>query len=81
MRNYWLIIACVILLPKIVIANGFAVNEQSAIAAGMGGAFVAQADDPSAVYYNPAGLVQLKGTQISAGFALDLHPETSLARY
>ena len=27
---------------------------------GMGSAFVAQADRPSAVYYNPAGLIQLK---------------------
>ena len=34
----------------------------------------AQADDPSAVYYNPAGIVQLEGTQISAGLATILNP-------
>ncbi|MDP2831473.1 MAG: outer membrane protein transport protein, partial [Candidatus Omnitrophota bacterium] len=35
---------------------------------GKGSAFVAQADNPSAIYYNPAGLTQLKGkTYISMG--------------
>lgn len=28
---------------------------------------VAQADDPSAVYYNPAGITQLDGTQVAGG--------------
>ena len=32
-------------------------------AIGMGGAFVSIADDPSAVFWNPAGLTELKGTQ------------------
>ncbi|HEX9916611.1 MAG TPA: hypothetical protein VGB16_02640 [candidate division Zixibacteria bacterium] len=32
-------------------------------ATGMGGSFTALANDPSAVFYNPAGLVQLKGVQ------------------
>ncbi len=34
---------------------GFALFEQGARATAMGGAFVAQADDPSAMFYNPAG--------------------------
>jgi long-chain fatty acid transport protein len=33
----------------------------------MGNAFAAQADDPSAIYFNPAGIVQLEGTQVSGG--------------
>lgn len=33
----------------------------------MGGAFVGQADNPSAAWYNPAGITDLDGTRISAG--------------
>lgn len=33
-------------------------------AVGLGGAFTAIADDPTASYYNPAGLTQLKGTRL-----------------
>jgi len=36
-------------------------------ASAMGTAFVAVADDPSAIMYNPAGLTQLKGTNIYGG--------------
>ncbi len=38
---------------------------------GFGGAYVALASDPSSVYYNPAGLAQVTGTQL-----LFLHSET-----
>jgi long-chain fatty acid transport protein len=33
----------------------------------MSNAFAAQADDPSALHYNPAGMTQLKGLQFMAG--------------
>lgn len=36
-------------------------------ASGMGGAFVAVADDPSAIAFNPAGIANLKGTNIYGG--------------
>lgn len=45
-------------------------------AAGMGTAFVAVADDPSAIEYNPAGLTQLNGTNIYGG-ATVLIPSTT----
>jgi len=35
---------------------GFHIHDQGAKAMGMGNAFVAQADDPSALFYNPAGI-------------------------
>lgn len=48
-------------------AGGFQINEHGARQTGMVGTFVATADDPSAVFYNPAGLVNVKGKQISLG--------------
>ncbi|MCG3204292.1 MAG: putative outer membrane protein [Elusimicrobia bacterium] len=39
-------------------------------ALGMGNAFVATADDPSAIYFNPAGLTQLDRPNLSLGFAI-----------
>ncbi len=46
------------------------IQGQSAAAAGMGNAFVAQADDPSALHYNPAGMTQLHGFQNLFGTSL-----------
>ncbi len=40
-------------------AAGFTVYSQGTGAMGQGNAFVAEADDPSAVFYNPAGINQL----------------------
>ena len=47
--------------------GAFEVLQQGARASGQAEAFAAQADDPSAIWYNPAGLTQLKGTNISGG--------------
>jgi len=63
----WIAVLSVFLLPLVAFAGGFGVNEQGAKASGMANAFVAQADDPSAVYFNPAGIVQLDGTQVAVG--------------
>ncbi len=48
-------------------ASGFALFEQSARGLARGGAFAAQADDPSALWYNPSGITQLEGIQVMAG--------------
>lgn len=48
-------------------AAGFRLPEAGAKAMGMGFAFTAQADDPSAIYYNPAGITQLGGTNVMIG--------------
>lgn len=47
-------------------ASGTRVGFKDAFATARGNAFVATADNPSAIYYNPAGLTQLEGTQVSA---------------
>lgn len=50
------------------------VNYIDATAMARGGAFTATADNPSAVYYNAAGLSWLDGTQfLSNAFAVSLH--------
>lgn len=49
-------------------AAGFRLPEAGVKAMGMGFAFTAQADDPSAIYFNPAGLTQLKGQNVMVGF-------------
>jgi len=55
---------------------GFLNNNQDAAATAMGNCFAAVADNPSAVFYNPAGINQLEGTQLRAGGNLFL-PNTS----
>lgn len=56
-----------LLLPGLVLSltlsgaaygSGFFIPEQGAKASSMAGAFTAIADDPSAIFYNPAGLAQ-----------------------
>lgn len=52
-------------------ANGFKIlGVKSTRATSMGESFIVQADDPSAVAFNPAGLSQLQGTQISNGVTI-----------
>jgi long-chain fatty acid transport protein len=46
------------------------IQGQGTAASGQGNAFAAQADDPSALHYNPAGMTQLHGVQIMAGVLL-----------
>jgi long-chain fatty acid transport protein len=48
-------------------ALGLLIPNQDATAIGRGNAFVATADDPSAIYYNPAGITQLDGQHFQAG--------------
>ncbi len=64
------IISLILILFSIapLFSAGFHVNlEQGMKAMGMAGAFVGLADDPTALYYNPAGITQLKGKLNIAG--------------
>jgi long-chain fatty acid transport protein len=57
-------------------AGGFQLNEHGAKATGMAGAFVAQSNDGSAIYFNPAGLAFQPGTNILGGTIL-IAPSTT----
>lgn len=50
-----------------VLASGFRLPDQDAFATARGEAFAATADNPSAIYYNPAGITQLPGHQVRGG--------------
>jgi long-chain fatty acid transport protein len=48
-------------------AAGFSIFEQGSKATGMGGAFAATADDPSAIFYNVAGIAHQRRLSALAG--------------
>lgn len=49
---------------------GFRLPNQDPDAIARGNAFVATADGPSAIYYNPAGITQLEGVNVRGGLYL-----------
>ncbi len=70
-------ILCVCLLALLMVSAAFAagagaykVEVPDAAGLSLGGAVVAQIDTPAAVYYNPAGMTQIKSAQISTGITL-----------
>jgi long-chain fatty acid transport protein len=60
----WLIAA-----PASSLGSGFALYEAGARGSALAGAMVARADDLSAIFYNPGGLVQLPGFQVMGGLS------------
>ena len=55
----------VVLLPPRLLALGIRIADQDPFATARGNAFAATADNPSAIYYNPAGITQLEGQNAS----------------
>src|SRR5437879_4643291 len=51
-------------------AGGVTFSEQGAAATGKANAFAGEANDPSAIFYNPAGITQLPGTQVMVGTSI-----------
>ena len=60
--GWWL--ALLLATAPCALGSAFAVNELGARAQGMGGAFTSIADDPSALFFNPAGIAFLNGTNL-----------------
>jgi long-chain fatty acid transport protein len=69
-------LAACILGPAPAHAAGFAIFEQGARGMGFAGAFTAQANDPSAIFHNAAGIAFLKGKQFYLGGTL-IHPSST----
>src|SRR5512134_3279234 len=63
----WAVLWILLMSATSATAAGFRLPEAGAKAMGMGFAFTAQANDPSAIYFNPAGIVQLKGQNVMIG--------------
>ena len=60
-------------------AVGFRLPNQDPEGIARGNAFAATADNPSAIYYNPAGITQLEGQNLSLGsyfISTDVHYES-----
>lgn len=53
-------------MANFVLAGGIEIREIGAKATSMGGAFRALADDGTSVFWNPAGLTQIKGQNVTA---------------
>ena len=68
---YRFISSCIItvfIIATSLYPNGLSLNSIGPRALGMGGAFIGIADDYSAVYWNPAGISQIKDPLIAAYF-------------
>ena len=64
------VVVVLFLTPALATAQALRFQPQGAVAAAQGNAFAAQADDASAIQYNPAGLTQVSGIQGVFGIAL-----------
>ena len=59
-----------IAFPQYVEASGFSVYEYGAEEQAQGNAVAAQVNSPSAIFYNPAGIAALPGTQVKVGSSI-----------
>lgn len=64
------IVLVLLMLTPSAFGSGFALFEHGAKAVAMGGAFAATADDPSAIFYNVAGIAQLRRGEVYFGGTL-----------
>ena len=70
LKQFTMIIFVVIITGSLAFGSGFSIYEHGSKAASMGGAFIAQANDASAVYFNPAGITGLNGINVQLGLTV-----------
>jgi len=73
MRNRHFLLAVVLSIGSLAArGGGLAMEDQGARAAGVGGAYVAQAADPTAIFYNPGAVALMpKKKGVAAGVSLE----------
>jgi long-chain fatty acid transport protein len=71
-RGTVILLGCLIMFSGVSLwaSNGSQIGTVGARSTAMGSAFTGLADDWSALFFNPAGLTQLKGTTIGVSYAL-----------
>ena len=69
-----LLLVMVLCPVPVALGSGYAVFTQGASALGQGNAVTAHADDPTAVFYNPALINKLAGAQVQLGTTL-IYPQ------
>ncbi len=67
LKKFTMLVSTIVFSASMVFGSGFSIYEQGAKATSMGGAFIAQANDVSGVFYNPAGITALDGFQLGLG--------------
>ncbi|HEV7866621.1 MAG TPA: outer membrane protein transport protein, partial [Chthoniobacteraceae bacterium] len=74
-----LFLPLVALVPVSAFSLGIRIADQNPQATARGNAFTATADNPSAIYYNPAGITQLEGTRALLGaYAVTIETDVDL---
>jgi long-chain fatty acid transport protein len=66
-KSFLLSTAVALAISPVAFGSGFSIFEQGSKATSMGGAFAATADDPSAIFYNVAGIAQQRQLTVLAG--------------
>ncbi len=75
-----LLAAGVLAFGRPAVGAGYQINEHGAIGTGRCGAFIGTANQPSAIFHNPAGLTRTEGTQFMGGLNLILPSATYVGR-
>lgn len=66
-RRYLTFFSLILLLPKTAGASGFTIYDFGVEEQSQGNAVAAQVETPAAIFYNPAGIAGLSGTQVEGG--------------
>ena len=67
LKKFTVTILALVFSASLAFGSGFSIFEQGAKATSMSGAFAAQANNVTAIFYNPAGITSLDGFQIGFG--------------